>query len=230
MNVDGLAQALPSGLFLRGVTYTDTAARRWTEWLSAEERSCLASFGAKKRRREFLAGRAAARRLLADHLQVSPGAVPVHRAPDDGVDVDVPEWSVSIAHSELRAIAACARYPIGVDLEHIQPRDPGVIRFLFAPEDRGLVASLPYDTSTALILCWSVKEAVLKARRSGFRTSPKELKMDVRPQEKIASVRVEGGGAWLVHFARLDAFWGAVALPTSRSDEEGGPTESDAPS
>lgn len=226
MTVDGLAQSLPSSIFLRGVTYREEMAPRWQDWLSEEERRCLASFGAPSRRHEFLAGRAAARQLLAGALEMSPGDVPLRRATDDGVDVGVPAWSVSIAHSDLHAIAACARHPIGVDLERIQPRDPGVIQFLFAPEDRGLVRSLPYETSSGLILCWSLKEAVLKARRSGFRTSPKDLKLDVRPQEETARVQVEGGDTWLVHFARIEDFWGAVALPLSESNDEAG----DAPS
>lgn len=214
MTVDSLSGHVPSSVTLFVVTYEDEAAARWREWLSEEERACVQSFGSDKRRREFVAGRAAARRLLADCLDTVPERVPLRRAADEAVDVEAADWQVSIAHSGLHAIAGCARHRIGVDLEHIQPRDPAIARFLFAPEDRGLVDALPYDADAALVLCWTLKEAVLKARRTGFRTSPKELHLQVRPESETASVEVEGGERWTVPFSRLQGYWGAVATPT----------------
>ncbi len=213
MTTGALARLLPSSVRVRGVAYEKEAAEEWRRWLSDEESACLASFGAEKRRQEFLAGRAAARRLLSECLRCPPGEVPLRRADDDAVDVEVPEWHVSIAHSGLRAIAACARHRVGVDLERIQARDPAIARFLFAPEDRGLVDGLPYDPDASLILCWALKEATLKARRSGFRTSPKDLMLDVQPDAGRAAVRVEGGEYWQVVFTRLDSFWATVAFP-----------------
>jgi 4'-phosphopantetheinyl transferase len=100
-----------------------------------------------------------------------------------------------------------------VDLEHIQPRDPGVADFLFAPADRDWPGRLPYDANASLILCWVLKEATLKARRSGFRTSPKDLQLAVDPEAETARVRVEGGREWRLVYTRLDAYWGAVASP-----------------
>ena len=215
MSIDPLIRLLPSSVRVRAVAYEEERAEEWREWLSAEESACLSSFGSEKRRQEFVAGRAAARGLLADALDCLPAEVPLRRADDDAVDVDVPGWHVSIAHSGLRAIAACARHRVGVDLERIQPRDPAIARFLFAPEDRGIVEALPYDPDASLILCWALKEATLKARRSGFRTSPKDLKLDVQPDAGQANVRMEDGERWCLSFARLNGFWAAVALPDS---------------
>ncbi len=213
MTVHPLARLLPSSVFLRGLTYDETEAALWREWVSDEEQACIDSFGAEKRRREFLAGRAAARDLLAERLDTTPARVPLRRAADDAVDVEGADWDVSIAHSGPHAIAACARHPIGADLDHIQPRDSAIERFLFAPEDRGLVDALPYDADAALVLCWTLKEAVLKARRSGFRTSPKDLQLTVQPEAHSARVDVEEGKRWTLSYARLDEYWGAVAVP-----------------
>jgi len=213
MTVDTLAGKVPASVFLTAVTYSEERSRDWRGWLSEEERSCIASFGAEKRRREFVAGRAAARRLLADRLDTQPEEVPLRRAKDDAVDVEGTDWQVSIAHSGPHAIAACARHRVGVDLEHIQPRDPDVARFLFAPEDRVLVEELPYDSSTALILCWALKEAVLKARRTGFRTSPKDLHLHVETARETAQVKVEGGQHWRLCFSEIEGYWAAVAYP-----------------
>lgn len=218
MTVDALVQRVPQSVSLSGVTYDEAEAHEWCEWLSAEEEACIASFGAEKRRREFLAGRAAARRLLAEQLDTTPAQVPLHRAEDDAVDVEAEDWRVSIAHSGPRAVAACARHPVGVDLEHVEPRDPAIARFLFAPEHRGLIDTLPHDADAALILCWTLKEATLKARRSGFRTSPKDLQLTVAPEAASARVEVEGGKRWMVQYAALDGYWGAVALPASKDE------------
>jgi len=216
MTVDSLSGRVPSSVTLFAVTYGEEAAVRWREWLSEEERACVRSFGAEKRRREFVAGRAAARRLLASRLDTAPERVPLRRAADEAVDVEAADWQVSIAHSGPHAIAGCARHRIGVDLEHIQPRDPAIARFLFAPEDRGLVDALPYNADAALILCWTLKEATLKARRSGFRTSPKDLDLSVEPGGQTARVEVAEGSRWTLVYARLDDYWGAVAVPASR--------------
>lgn len=215
MTTDPLGRRLPSNVFLRGATYDALEADRWCRWLSAAERHRANGFGAESRRREFLAGRAAARGLLSTRLQVSPSEVPLRRASDEAVDVVGRDWHLSIAHSGPRAIAGCARHRIGVDLEHVEPRDPAIARFLFAPEDRGLVEALPYEADAALVLCWTLKEATLKARRTGFRTSPKELHLTVEPADQQARVEVEGGGRWTLVYARLDDYWGAVAVPAS---------------
>jgi len=220
MTLDSLSGRVPTSVFLRGITYDEERAPVWRAWLSEEEEACVASFGSAKRRREFIAGRAAARQLLADCLDVPPERVPLRRAEDDAVDVAVTNWRVSISHSGPHALAAAARHRIGVDLEHIEPRDPAIERFLFAPEDRGLIEGLPYDSDAALILCWALKEAVLKARRTGFRTSPKELSLHVEPERETAVIEVENGGRWTGLFARLDDYWGAVAYPET-SDRGG---------
>lgn len=213
MTTDALAHRLPPGVHLCGHTFDPDAVARWMRWLSSEERACYASFGSEKRQREFLLGRAAARTVLADVLDRAPADVPLSMADDGAVDVEGHDWHLSIAHSQPHAVAVCARSAVGVDLERIQPRDPALRRFLFAPDERSRPDALPYDANTALLLCWTLKEAVLKARRSGFRTSPKDLRLDVDPDAQTATVAVDGGAEWDLWFARIDAFWSAVARP-----------------
>lgn len=215
MTVDVLAQRTVSSVHLQGEVYDPAAAARWETWLSETERRRLASFGAVTRRHEFLLGRALARTLLAAHLDVAPVEVPLCCAEDDGVDVERGEWFVSIAHSEEAALVGVAEHPLGVDLEAIRPRDSAVAEFLFAPDDRGLVERLPYTSDAALVLCWALKESVLKARRSGFRRSPKDLLLQVTPEEGRARVQVQEGRVWDVTYARLGDFWGTVAVPAS---------------
>lgn len=219
MNVDALIRGLPPGVRLRGTRYDSTSASTWEKWLSEEERDCVSEFGAAVRRREFVTGRAAARTLLADVLEVSPGSVPLRQAEDGGVDVERDEWHVSISHSAEHAVAACARHLIGVDLEQIKPRDEGIARFLLHPQslESGLLDDLPYERTEALILCWTLKEAVLKARRSGFRRSPKTLRLEVSPDRQRASVHVQDGRLWAARYKRMDDFILSVAFPEDQS-------------
>jgi 4'-phosphopantetheinyl transferase len=197
------------------VVYSEAAAETWKAWLSEAERKRRDAFGAASRKREFLAGRAAARSLLARHLGCTPADVPLQVAADGAVDVPGTRWHLSIAHTgpkdAPRAVAVCAPHPIGVDLEQIRLRSPALRRFLFAPEDRALPDALPHDANTALLLCWTLKEAVLKARRSGFRLSPKALRLHVDAAATAATARVDGGATWRLAYTRWMDAWCAVA-------------------
>jgi len=213
MIVQALAQSLPRSVRIQGATYDPAHVARWRAWLSDEEQALLSSFGAEVRRHEFLAGRAAARTLLGACLGRAPADVPLRRAEDGAVDVKADDWRVSIAHSGGRALAAAARHPVGADLEEIRPRDAAVADFLFRPDERDCVDALPYAFEAALVLCWALKESVLKARRTGFRMSPKALRLTVVPERDRAVVQVEEGEAWIVCYTRLGDYWGAVAVP-----------------
>lgn len=212
MTVERLSDRLPSGVHLRGLIDRPDRRSEWDSWLSDAERARRDTFGSEQRQREFLLGRAAARGLLADLLGCAPARVPLRRADDGAVEVRKTAWRVSIAHSDGRALAAAAQRPVGVDLERIRPRDPDVARFLLSDEEWALPATLPFGANESLILLWVLKEATLKARRTGFRTSPKELRVQVQPEAHTATLEVGEQEAWIARFARLDGFWAAVAL------------------
>lgn len=212
-DLDALRKRLPGRAHLHGLTADAEAVSRWKAWLSDAEHRRWASFGAAKRKREFVAGRAAARTVLAHAWAVRPDTVRLHQADDGALDVEKSGWHVSLAHSGAHAVAACAPHPVGIDLEQIQPRDSSLRRFLFAPERRGLPDALPWDANTSLLLCWTLKESVLKARRSGFRCSPKDLHLSVDAPARRATVEVRGRETWTVGFERLHGCWCAVALP-----------------
>jgi 4'-phosphopantetheinyl transferase len=204
---------------LLGGLYDEPATAQWRTWLSDAERERIDGFGSERRRRAFLMGRAVARHLLSDPLGVPPAAVPLRRAEDGAVDVPGTDWHLSIAHSGDRALAAAARYPIGADLERIVPRNPDVARFLLHPDERDLLDTLPYDRNRALLLLWVLKEATLKARRSGFRTSPKALRLTMNPEAQTATAVVEETERWTVPFAAWDEYWTAVAEPRGAPED-----------
>jgi len=227
-----------SDLRLHAVTYENEHVQRWRSWLSEAEVENASSYGSDKRRRDFLAGRAAARQLLSDATGGRPRDVRLKVAPDDAVDVVGSNWRLSIAHCGPHAVAGISRDRLGLDLEEIAPRDSGLKRFLSHPDDAEVLQGLPFDEPTTLILVWSIKEAVLKARRSGFRTSPKKLRLmemdatnggagggeasgsSMTPAGSTA-VSVAGGDMWRVAFTlvrpetsdRKASYWWTVAVP-----------------
>ena len=178
--------------------------------LPEEERARLEAFKSVKRRRTFVLGRTSARLLLADQMGLPPEAVPLRVAEDGAVEVAGTPYHLSIAHTDTHAVAAVAERAVGVDLERIRPRRPDLPRFLLHPDEHDLLDRLDPDRTSALILCWTLKEATLKAMRTGFRCSPKEVRLDVGADARsiMADVR---GCRWRLGFERRGGCFLAVA-------------------
>lgn len=190
--------------------YDAGSAPRWKMMLSAAELERYAEFPSEKRRREFLLGRAALRTLVADHVEETPGDVSLRVAEDGAVELADYPHHVSLAHAGDRALAAMAPFRVGVDLEQIATYEPDVRRFALRSDEQKLIGSWTLERDAAFILVWTLKEAVLKARRTGLRTAPKKVHLDVDPNELRGSAQVEGE-TWQVAAERWDDFYGAVA-------------------
>lgn len=116
------------------------------------------------RRREFAAGRAAARAALA---QLGQGAVALPPDPDR-VPLWPPGMTGSISHCERAccAIAApCSQVlGIGIDLEHAGNLDEGVRRLVLGSTEALRLAALPISAKIdAAMIAFSAKEAFYKA-------------------------------------------------------------------
>jgi len=183
--------------------------------LSAAERERMASFGSEKRRRAFALGRATARGLLAERLGVAPEVVPLAVAADGAVEA--PGLCLSLAHtaSGVRAVAAAvaAAHAVGVDVEALRPRHPDLAGFLLHPDEGALLDALPYGPALAPVVLWAVKEAVLKAQRTGLRVSPKKLLTHLDVDRQRGVVHVEGGAVWAVRYGEHAGCVLAVAFP-----------------
>ncbi len=117
--------------------------------------------------------------MLAEFLEVEPQAVSLHVASDGALEVAGSPLFVSIAHSGNCAVAAAGPRALGVDLERIQPRNPGLIRRIAREEERSMLAALPLDETRIVILAWTLKEAVLKATGTGLRRAMRDLVLDL---------------------------------------------------
>jgi 4'-phosphopantetheinyl transferase len=202
---------LPPDISYRILHVDEAAAAPWEEILSAAEKARLLEWKHEKRRREFIAGRMAARLLLADRLKIPPTDISVGVADTGAVHAGDHNLFLSISHSGEWAAAAVGDKPLGVDLERITPRRPDLHRFILHFEEYNLLDRLPLTRDEALILCWTLKEAALKAGCTGFRQSPKSFRLEIEPDKGAAVVRGADGERWNSVFERVADCYLAIA-------------------
>lgn len=188
--------------------------------LSFDERQRVRGFRAEKRRHEFVLGRAAARQLLARRLGTPPDDVPLLVDDDGGLCVDGSDLHVSISHTARQAVAAVGRRPVGIDLEAIKQLRSEIRRYIYHDEDYALFARLPLDEHRAQILSWALKEAALKARRSGLRYSPRRMRVHLSLDDHAARLEEDTGVVWHARFREENGLYLAIAWMAAAPEED----------
>lgn len=161
------------------------ARRCLDHWLAPRERATLARLSVPKRRREWLAGRVAAKELVRrrhriageDALQrieiVVQREGPNRGKPSYRIDESPGPFDLSISHSGDRAVAALASSPqeqIGIDIEQIEARGESFEALALSTAERTLVSRLAgEDRAVAVTQRWALKEALSKALGAGLR-------------------------------------------------------------
>jgi len=186
--------------------------------LTPDEQARCDAFGSDDRRRQFALGRTAARTLAAARLGGPPDAVALAVAADGAPEV--PGAHLSIAHTgrgeAAAAAAALAAVPVGVDLEAVRPRRPDLWRRILRDDEQSVLASLGGPSDDTQTLLWTLKEAVLKAQRTGFRAGGRSVRLTLNadgspPDRGRASAHAEASGDWSLAFGREGDLWVAVA-------------------
>ncbi|MFC8845938.1 MULTISPECIES: 4'-phosphopantetheinyl transferase family protein [unclassified Micromonospora] len=140
------------------------------------------------RAREFLAGRALLRTLLAEVL---PDAARARVVPGHNGKPYLPQWplvGISVAHDGGAVAAAVARdRPVGVDVQLPPDRlADAVIRRCLRGYAGQLTALPPDDRAREFAWVWTAQEACVKAAGTGLSGSPWAI--DVPPRRT--------GGTW----------------------------------
>ena len=163
------------------------------DWLADDEERLLRGLATPKRKRDWLAARLAAKRLVGRRLEAL-GRPAVHReirilaTPDREPFVALPGerdglYPISLSHAG--DWGACALAPsgckIGFDLERIEPRDPAWPNVM--ADESELDAELK-ASAERLTRLWTAKEAVLKLLGLG-------LSVDMRSVRPRADGTVE---------------------------------------
>ncbi|MBI4063629.1 MAG: 4'-phosphopantetheinyl transferase superfamily protein [Elusimicrobia bacterium] len=185
------------------LAFQTTTGGGLAQTLTTRERSVFEGFITPKRRREWAAGRVAAKRAVRQALagfNLYPRLSEIEILADES---GKPRWnplklpaaiSLSISHSNEWACAAVSTdsSPIGIDIEKIEERHPAWLEEAFAPEERAGISS--WDQATKL---WTEKEAYSKFLGIG-------LNLD------LWKIRPRQGGARIQNWKKGD-YWVSLA-------------------
>jgi 4'-phosphopantetheinyl transferase len=198
------------------------------EWLAPEELATLAGLTFPARRTKWLAGRWAAKQLLVRELD------PAGKGPASKRDVILQNeasgapyalfrgerlpWSVSLSHREDLGLCAVCTTPgvsLGADLELVEHRDRALVRQFFTDAEASEVEGAGAGEDLAVARIWSMKEAVLKALRTGLRLDTREIavgaelptRRDVPERWRPLDVKLTGEAASLSKGGALTALW-----------------------
>jgi 4'-phosphopantetheinyl transferase len=171
--------------------------------LSLPEYEEYQRFGFEKRRREWLAGRLAAKKAVRTLSESDPkwGKLDLNEIilkPSNGHPPSIllssfPDWGpkvdISLSHSGDWAIA-CARFKstptfrIGIDIEKVATPDLDILPIVFTSAEQDLIQLNPLN----YFRFWTAKEAVLKALGLG-------LTIDLRELEVVDSTHLKKGNS-----------------------------------
>jgi len=177
-------------------------------WLTPREASLFAEIKSLRRRRDWLAGRCAAKELIRSYLLERVGLALAcsqieilndeNGAPRALLPLNV---EISIAHSTGHGLAGlCAHSPLGVDLQQIRPvRSDLVERVLTERERAQLAQHFAENSIEGTLVFWALKEAAIKVQKA--RPAPAFREIAVRLTEP-------GHAEILVRSQRLQAQWG----------------------
>jgi phosphopantetheinyl transferase len=168
--------SLPAAYRAASCSFTEAdavLARRPVGWpLSALETVRFDAFPTAKRRREWLAGRIAAKRLVGQDVEIAnePSGKPFCRMPDGSVGPEI-----SIAHAAGMALCVLSEAgPVGVDCEPVAAKTAGTLALVATAEEQLSCHASP-EAQTRL---WCSKEAVLKLLGLGLTCDPTHVRVE----------------------------------------------------
>jgi 4'-phosphopantetheinyl transferase len=174
------------------------------EALTAGERSDQERYRNEKRAAEFFAGRLAAKEAIAlvtDRPVKEARGIEIRRL-ETGEPSPRGKGTenvlVTITHTGDVALAAAARkgalVSIGIDAERIEPKSDAFVNENFAADERRLLERLAlagHDPNETIVVCWAVKEAVLKALGKGFALDVQSVRVESLDEDGGCRVKLE---------------------------------------
>jgi 4'-phosphopantetheinyl transferase len=201
------------------------SAQAAMEYCSDDERARADRFRFERDRGRFLVGRGVLRALLGRYLGAEPSALRFvynpHGKPSLEGRGNEESLRFNVGHSHQLGVYALTRgRPVGVDVEWMKrlPDAGKLAARFFSERERGSLAALPADqVQEAFYLCWTRKEAYLKALGTGLATTLGGFSVSLAPGEPARLVHVERepdeAGRWsLASFAAAPGYLGSVAV------------------
>jgi 4'-phosphopantetheinyl transferase len=166
--------------------------------LSPEERQRAKRVRFERDRLRFVAARAALRIILGRYLAVQPQdvcfAYGQHGRPYLASEIGNPRLDFNAAHSgPLAVFAVASDMPIGVDVEQVRemPDADDVAARFFSAREYADYAALPADAKQlGFYMCWTRKEAFIKALGEGLAHPLDQFDVSLAPGEPARLLRV----------------------------------------
>ena len=167
--------------------------------LDDDERSRADRFYFSRDREHFIVARGVLRALLGRYLDRSPRSVAFtyssHGKPALASEFDEDAIRFNLSHSQGTALYAVTRgRELGVDLEFIRSdlEAEQIAERFFSQREIVALRALPPDLRKfAFFLCWTRKEAYIKARGEGLSMGLDQFDVSLIPGEPAALLRTE---------------------------------------
>ena len=194
---------------------------RLSRFLSVEEKARGDRFILPRDREHFIAARGTLRELLGAYLNEAPEAIQLETNPWGKPALaghrGKPSLHFNLAHSHGMAVYVFSMQgPVGIDAEQIRPEFAGAEiaeRYFSATENQELQALPPELRAEGFFLCWTRKEAYIKARGEGLRIPLNTFDVSLTPGAP-ATLRSDDCSEWeLVSFTPAAQFAGACVVP-----------------
>jgi 4'-phosphopantetheinyl transferase len=191
--------------------------------LSFEERERAGRFKFPQLSQAFTISRGALRFLLSGYLGVPPESLEFEYGPQGKPKVSSKmQLEFNMSHSGGLALFAFTRNcPLGIDVEHIRVlRDLEDLarRFFCADESSELVGLPQEQREHAFFLCWTRKEAFIKAIGQGLSAPLDSFRVSLDPAEPARFLHLPESetGTWtLTNLAVATDYAAALAYPDS---------------
>jgi 4'-phosphopantetheinyl transferase len=191
---------------------------RLGSYLSADEVSRAGRFVFPRDRDHFIVARGRLRELLGKYLHCPPTAVQFktgrYGKPSLLDDLDPLRFNLSHSHG-LALYGFCMGRALGIDTEKIRPgfAGEGIAERYFSARERRELSELPKELrDTAFFLCWTRKEAYIKAHGDGLQIALDSFDVSLKPGEP-AMLRSADSGRWsLRSFAPAPEFVAAIII------------------
>jgi len=153
-----------------------TVQERLSAVLSLGEQERGTRFALARDRNRFAVARAILRQLLGSYLGEPPQDVlletPAHGKPTLTATSRIPSLRFNLSHSHGFALFAfCFEHEVGIDVEKIRPEVAfeGIENQFFSPKEQTELDTLPPELRPeGFFLCWTRKEAYIKAKGEGL--------------------------------------------------------------
>ncbi|MEQ9499543.1 MAG: 4'-phosphopantetheinyl transferase superfamily protein [Deltaproteobacteria bacterium] len=185
---------LPNDIIALSIDEVWTARERLVSALTAREAADFAALRYLKRRRDWLAGRMAAKRALQRHTGLSFTQLEIRaeaEGPTSGRPVAWigarPVGCLSISHSADLAMATWSEAQVGVDAEVVEPRDESFLSLAFTRDERRHIEAAA-DRDLSATTLWCEKEAYAKYLGVGFRRSFSDLEVPTVLRREAGSI------------------------------------------